>query len=87
VVGTATGGTPEVVREGVTGFLVPGDDAAALADRLLRLLADREMAERFGAAGRNVATAALTLDRMISRFEEVYAELLGTGGAAVAATG
>lgn len=86
VVGTATGGTPEVVRDGVTGFLVPMGDAEALADRLLRLLADREMAERFGAAARKVAIAELTLDRMITRFESVYAELLGMGAAVSAAT-
>jgi len=86
VVGTAIGGTPEVVRDGVTGFLVPMDDAAALADRLLRLLSDRDMAERFGEAARHAAIAELTLDRMVTRFEDVYADLLGTGGAVPAVT-
>jgi glycosyltransferase involved in cell wall biosynthesis len=86
VVGTAVGGTPEIVRDGVTGFLAPMDDAAALADRLLRLLGDREMSERFGAAARHAAIAELTLERMITRFEGVYADLLGTGGAVSAVT-
>ena len=84
VVGTSVGGTPELVRDGVTGYLVPMEDADALAGRMLKLLADRETAERFGAAGRQVALTELTLDRMIGRFEDVYAELLGTGAAAAA---
>ncbi len=79
VVGTAVGGTPEVVREGITGYLVPMGDAAALADRLLRLLVDREAAERLGAAARDVALAELTLDRMIDGFENAYAQLLDGG--------
>lgn len=83
VVGTATGGTPEVVRDGVTGFLVPPDDAEALADALLRVLADRNAAERLGAAGRQAALAELTVDQMIGRFEQMYAELIaGTTRAA-----
>jgi glycosyltransferase involved in cell wall biosynthesis len=77
VVGTATGGTPELVRDGLTGYLVPMGDVEALADTLLRLLADREVAERLGAAGREVALAELTVDRMIDRFETVYLQLLG----------
>ena len=81
VVGTAVGGTTELVRDGVTGYLVPMDDADALADRLLRILADRELAERFGAAGREVALRELTLDRMVGRFEDLYADLRGRGAA------
>ncbi len=81
VVGTGVGGTPELVRDGVTGYLVAVEDAEMLADRLLRLLVDRETAERFGAAGRQVALGELTLDQMIGRFETVYADLLGTGAA------
>jgi glycosyltransferase involved in cell wall biosynthesis len=75
VVATDTGGTPELVRDGVTGFLVPPGDAAALADRLTRLLTDRDLAERLGAAARAFAMAELTVDRMLDEFEEVYAHI------------
>lgn len=75
VVGTAMGGTSELVREGVTGYLVPMGDAEALADRLRRLLADREAAERLGESARNVALAELTVDGMIDRFESAYTQL------------
>ena len=76
VVGPNIGGTPEMVRDGVTGFLVPACDAAALAGRLVDVLGNRTLAERMGAAGRNVALTELTTDRMIDRFEAVYRTLV-----------
>ncbi|GAA3451063.1 glycosyltransferase family 4 protein [Dactylosporangium matsuzakiense] len=47
-----SGGAPNAVREGETGFVVPGRDVHAVADRLITLLQDRELATRMGAAGR-----------------------------------
>jgi glycosyltransferase involved in cell wall biosynthesis len=76
VVATNIGGTPEMVRDGVTGFLVPPADAPQLADRLVLLLGDRGLSERLGAAGRSGALAELTTDRMIDRFESTYTEIL-----------
>jgi glycosyltransferase involved in cell wall biosynthesis len=50
VVGTDGGGIPDLVTDGVEGFLVPPFDADALADRLERILRDPELASRLGAA-------------------------------------
>ncbi|MEV8515582.1 glycosyltransferase family 4 protein [Dactylosporangium sp. NPDC051484] len=47
-----SGGAPDAVREGETGFVVPGRDVDAVADRLIDLLRDRDLAARMGAAGR-----------------------------------
>ncbi|MER7005703.1 glycosyltransferase family 4 protein [Dactylosporangium sp. NPDC000555] len=47
-----SGGAPDAVREGETGFVVPGRDVDAVADRLIALLRDRDLAARMGAAGR-----------------------------------
>jgi len=52
VVAGDSGGAPDAVREGETGFVVPGRDVAAVADRLATLLTDRALAARMGAAGR-----------------------------------
>jgi glycosyltransferase involved in cell wall biosynthesis len=52
VVGSRVGGIPDLVNDGENGVLVPPGDAAALADALVRVLRDRELAERIGAAGR-----------------------------------
>ncbi|MFY1651237.1 glycosyltransferase family 4 protein [Solwaraspora sp. WMMB762] len=52
VVAGDSGGAPDAVRDGETGYVVNGRDPSQLADRLAGLLADRELARRMGAAGR-----------------------------------
>jgi phosphatidyl-myo-inositol dimannoside synthase len=52
VVAGVSGGSPDAVRDGDTGYLVDGRDPAALTDRLVRLLTDRDLAARMGTAGR-----------------------------------
>ncbi|MCX4470934.1 glycosyltransferase family 4 protein [Micromonospora sp. NBC_01655] len=52
VVAGDSGGAPDAVREGETGYVVSGQDVAQLADRVATLLADRDLARQFGAAGR-----------------------------------
>jgi phosphatidylinositol alpha-1,6-mannosyltransferase len=52
VVAGDSGGAPDAVREGETGYVVNGRDPAQLADRVAGLLADRDLAKRMGAAGR-----------------------------------
>jgi len=75
VVAAATGGLPEVVRDGVDGLLYPAGDAAALADRLRRVLDDgalrasMSVAASAGAArflpSRHARQAAAFLDRIV----------------------
>ena len=52
VVAGDSGGAPDAVREGETGYVVGGRDVTQLADRVATLLADRDLARQFGAAGR-----------------------------------
>ncbi|NLU77435.1 glycosyltransferase family 4 protein [Micromonospora sp. HNM0581] len=52
VVAGNSGGAPDAVRQGETGYVVDGRDPAELADRVATLLADRDLARQFGAAGR-----------------------------------
>ncbi len=47
-----SGGAPDAVLQGETGYVVPGRDIAAIADHIVRLLRDRELAARIGRAGR-----------------------------------
>jgi len=55
VVGTRVGSIPDLVRNGENGLLVPPDDPHALADALRRVLSDRALAERLGAAAQTSA--------------------------------
>jgi glycosyltransferase involved in cell wall biosynthesis len=75
VVCTATGGNPEIVRDGHNGFLVPVGDAAALAERLVRLLSDDALARRLGAAGREIVSS-YTQARMVTEQMACYDDVL-----------
>jgi len=72
VIGTAVGGIPELVEDGVTGFVVPKRDPAAIADRLLRLFGDARLRQRMGAAGRRSAEAQFDLRRNVEELLRVY---------------
>jgi glycosyltransferase involved in cell wall biosynthesis len=55
VVGARVGGIPDIVADGENGLLVSAEDAAELADSLVRILADRPLAERLGVGARRTA--------------------------------
>ncbi len=76
VVATPVGGTPEVVADGETGFLVPPRDPRALAEALRRLLDDRELRERMGEAGRRRVAESFSAEAMERRILEIYDEVL-----------
>jgi glycosyltransferase involved in cell wall biosynthesis len=68
VIATATGASPTMVEGERTGVLVPALDEERLAAALLRLLTDRDLAERMGAAGRKRALAEFSDERFTDRF-------------------
>ncbi|MGC9317921.1 MAG: glycosyltransferase family 4 protein [Armatimonadota bacterium] len=67
-----SGGLPESVVDGETGYIIPKEDTDALADRLSRLLADEELREEMGRAGRKRATEVFTRERMAREVVETY---------------
>jgi glycosyltransferase involved in cell wall biosynthesis len=78
VVSTDVGGVAEVVEEGLTGFLAPAGDHAALAERLLRLAAYPELRRRLGTAGRERARDHFSESSMHAAFLRLYQEMLAT---------
>jgi glycosyltransferase involved in cell wall biosynthesis len=78
VAATRVEGIPEVVRDGETGLLVPPEDAGALAEAILTLLCNRDLAARMGATGDAYIRANFTTDRMVLRHIEFYQKLLAT---------
>ncbi|MBI4789828.1 MAG: glycosyltransferase [Chloroflexi bacterium] len=77
VVSTELGtGTSFVNVDGETGFVVPARDSHALAGAIARLMADAELCARQGAAGRARVRREFTLERMVDRVMQVYAEVL-----------
>jgi glycosyltransferase involved in cell wall biosynthesis len=78
------GGMPEAVQEGVSGLLVAPGDRANLERRLKRLLVDRPLAEKLGAAARESARLRFSPERALPRLEAVYAAAGVVPGLAVA---
>lgn len=82
IIATAAGGTPELIRDGREGLLVPPDDPPALAARLARLLGDPELRARLGAAAHRRVTGEFPLSRMLDGVEGVYRRVDKAGTAA-----
>ncbi len=75
VVGTAVGGTPELVRDGVTGFLVAPRSPSLMARRTLALLRDPALARRLGEEGRAVVEREFAVEAMRRSYDALYREL------------
>lgn len=73
VVATSVGALPEVITDGVTGFLVPAGDTASLQRALRRLLLDRALGARIGAAARESVRLRFAPERALPRLEAIYA--------------
>jgi N-acetyl-alpha-D-glucosaminyl L-malate synthase BshA len=72
IVATRVGGVPEVVVDGECGFLVPIGDTDQMAERILQLIADKELARRMGLAGRERALSVFPEEKIVSQYESLY---------------
>jgi glycosyltransferase involved in cell wall biosynthesis len=76
VVATRCGGIPEVVDDGVTGFLVEPGDTGAFASAVIRLLEDRALRDRFGEAARGRVEKRFAVDAHVTAVLEAYRALV-----------
>ncbi|WP_432844200.1 glycosyltransferase family 4 protein [Dactylosporangium sp. CA-092794] len=74
VVAGDSGGAPDAVREGETGFVVNGRDLKAVADRVVTLLRDRPLAARMGAAGRAWVESEWRWETQAARLHRLLAQ-------------
>ncbi|HOY00327.1 TIGR03088 family PEP-CTERM/XrtA system glycosyltransferase [Zoogloea sp.] len=77
VVATAVGGSGELVENGVTGVLVPPQDADSLAGALQPYLIRRELAAEQGRAGRKRVETFFSIDGMVGQYAGLYQSLSG----------
>jgi glycosyltransferase involved in cell wall biosynthesis len=75
VVATPVGGTPELIEEGVHGYLFPVGDHRALADSVNKVLDNPEEAARMGLRGRGSVESRYTWDQVVEKTEQVYAQV------------
>ncbi len=85
MVATAVGGTPEIVREGHDGFLVPPGAPAALARRMLDLLGDPALRRRMGQRGRQIVEREFSLAQMRTSYDALYQALTADPAPPIAA--
>jgi N-acetyl-alpha-D-glucosaminyl L-malate synthase BshA len=78
VVGARAGGLPEVVREGETGALRPVGDTAGMADAAIGMLRDPAVWQRMSDAAAADARARFDEDRIVARYEALYADAIGS---------
>jgi len=72
VVATNAGDVPFLVEDGKTGFVVRRGDTNMLADRMMRLIADRHLCKRMGESGRAKAQREFGTDLLVSRTLDAY---------------
>jgi glycosyltransferase involved in cell wall biosynthesis len=72
------GGLPEVIRNGVDGFLVPGHDVKVMAARALEILTDPHRREQMGIAARQRASTTFCTSKIIPLYVDLYQRLLAS---------
>jgi N-acetyl-alpha-D-glucosaminyl L-malate synthase BshA len=76
VVASNVGGLPELVADGVTGFLHPPDQVAQMAESGIRILSDPALYARMAAAGVRLAIERFSADRIVPQYESLYENTL-----------
>jgi len=73
---TNTGGMPEIIRDGINGFVIPVRDFEALASRTIQLLANQRLRERLGYTGRQMVRSHYTKEIVTRNNLEIYRKML-----------
>ena len=82
VVANRVGGVPDVVRDGVDGFLVEAGDVEGAAERLARLAGDPMLRARLGEAGRERVLRRYSVSRLVDDVDRLYRSVLVAKGIA-----
>jgi N-acetyl-alpha-D-glucosaminyl L-malate synthase BshA len=81
VVASRIGGLPDLIEDGITGFLCAPEDLAAMAQAATRLLSDEALHQRMARAARDTAERRFADTRIVPMYEAYYDEILGAGRA------
>ena len=76
-VATRVGGVPELITDGLDGFLEPVGDIAAQAGRVVELLTNDELYQKMSAAARRTAVDRFASSNVIPQYERLYEDILG----------
>ena len=76
VIATDTGGSKDIIDNGINGVLVEAGNSDALAEAILRLLENSEQRQRLGESAREKIKERFSIDKMVSKTEQVYSKFL-----------
>lgn len=79
-VATDVPGSRDIIEDGVSGLLVPAQDAAALAVAIKQLAQSKDLRESIGKAARQRVEAHFTIEREVAAHEQLYQELMARKG-------
>jgi L-malate glycosyltransferase len=75
VIASRVGGLPEIIEDGVTGFICPPDDIAEMADRAIELLSDPSRRTAMGRAAAEMVRIRYCTDRIVPLYEAAYLDV------------
>lgn len=76
VIATASGGLPEVVTDGENGYLLPVGDVDGMSARAIEILSNRELQDRLGRNGRDVAETKFNVHEVVPRYRAFYERVM-----------
>jgi glycosyltransferase involved in cell wall biosynthesis len=76
VIATNVGGVPEVVKDGVSGTLVPPGDPEAIHGAMIELLGDTEKMNKIGSEGKRICNENFNSRIMVEKIEDLYDSLV-----------
>lgn len=79
-VGTRVGGIVDLIVDGISGLLVEPGDAHRLAEAILRLLQDPDLATNLGVAARRTVERGYSIEQVAEQYVKLYQEMLNGAG-------
>lgn len=79
VIGTATGGTNEILLDGENGLIFDAGNSTMLAEKIKLIVSDLSLREKLAKAARKTVEERFSLDRMIAEIEESFEQILSQG--------
>ena len=76
IVATRVGGIPEIVENGINGYLIEAGNIQAITNRVINLLEDPKKSKSFGSCGRKKVESQFSIDTMVKRYLSVYRKVL-----------
>jgi len=79
-VATDVPGSRDIIENGVSGLLVPAEDASALADAITRLADNKDLREQMGAAARKRVVEHFSIEKEVASHEQLYLDVMSRKG-------